>query len=196
MASDDPSPIQQPPAPPGPQNVAGFAPEYVTGLRDTLKAAQNEAAANLRRAQEAEDRAKQLEATAAESIAAAERIAQARISEIENKARERMIAEALADAAKKAGMLDPEGLKLLDTSTVTLNDKGEVDGVETLMEEAKKAKGWLFRSQSGAPPAPVTTSQPLPPPSPRPGTPKRATDMTPEEWRAARAAIKRGLKVV
>lgn len=184
-----------------PKNVQGFAPEYVEGLKEQI-------AADRKRAEEAERRAaalaeemKRKEADAAEKIAAAEKVAAARIAEMESKAREKMVAEALKAAAQRAGMIDLDGLRLLDTNHVTVDEAGNVVGADALMEDAKASKAWLFRAQGSASaqtPPPATTSAPASPPAAPPSAPKpkSAKDMTPEEFRAARKAIREGRLVV
>jgi hypothetical protein len=83
--------------------------------------------------------------------------------------------------AVRAGMVDLDGLKLLDTSALTVGDHGEVAGAAALMDRFRRTKPWLFGSAS-------STTTAVPPPS-QPPRAKQATDMTPEEYRAARAAL-------
>jgi len=89
----------------------------------------------------------------------------------------------LKAAALKAGMVDLDGLKLADLSNVKLNDAGEVEGADTLMEELKKSKPYLFGSTQNS-------SNPGTPPNPKPPTAKKATEMTPAEYAAERAKFK------
>ena len=86
--------------------------------------------------------------------------------------------------ALKAGMVDLDGLKLADLSGVKLNEAGEVEGAEALMEALKKSKPYLF----GAP----SSSTPGTPPSPKTPEAKKATEMTDEEYQQAKAALLRG----
>ena len=58
--------------------------------------------------------------------------------------RGRLLQAELRTAAVRAGMVDLDGLKLLDTSQVTLNDRDEVVGAEALMAQMRRAKPWLF----------------------------------------------------
>jgi hypothetical protein len=100
-----------------------------------------------------------------------------------DQARTNLVLSELKAEAVRAGMVDLDGLKLLDASTVTVGDSGEVTGAATVMERFRRAKPWLFGGAS-------STTTAVPPPS-QPPRAKRATDMTPEEYRAARAALVR-----
>jgi putative heme iron utilization protein len=101
------------------------------------------------------------------------------------------VAEALRDAAvrvaaKDAGILDIDGLKLFDLSDVKVGEDGAVTIPPKFFEEAKAAKPYLF-SQTGADVG--TTSSTAKPPAASDTKGKTATEMTPEEYRAARAAL-------
>lgn len=98
-------------------------------------------------------------------------------------ARDSQLMATLKAEALRAGMVDLDGLKLLDTSGLTMTDQGEVPGSAALMERFRRDKPWLFSAPSSA-----TTASPPPAQPPRA---KRATEMTAEEYRAARAAITR-----
>ena len=96
---------------------------------------------------------------------------------------QRIIAARLETAAIKHGFVDLDALKLLDTSTIVLNDAGQIDGADALFEDAKKSKPYLFKT---------STSNPNNPPNPNPPAAKNARDMTQEEYAAERAKIARG----
>jgi hypothetical protein len=85
--------------------------------------------------------------------------------------------------AIKAGIVDLDGLKLIDHSSLNLNVKGEVEGAERLMTELRRSKPWLFQAASSSTAA-------TPPPTSAP-TVKRATSMSHAEWQAARAELLR-----
>lgn len=108
---------------------------------------------------------------------------EARLAELEATTRARLIDSGLRAAASQAGMVDPDGLKLLDTSTVSLDEQGGLLGADALMAAARQARPWLFRPTHTAP-----TTQPPPPLAPRH---KPATEMTHAEWQAARRALLR-----
>jgi len=102
---------------------------------------------------------------------------------VQRDAENRLIRAELKAEAVRAGILDLDGLKLVDTSGVRLNDMGDVEGAPQIIAQLRQAKPWLFGSAS-------SSSIAAPPPS-QPPRQKRATDMTEAEWRAARADILR-----
>jgi predicted RNase H-like nuclease (RuvC/YqgF family) len=85
---------------------------------------------------------------------------------------------ALRVAAKDAGILDLDGLRLLDTSGVKVSDDGAVTIPEKFFEQAKEAKPYLFKL-TGVDTG-TTSSTSSPPPSGDPGL-KLAMDMTDAE---------------
>lgn len=106
-----------------------------------------------------------------------------RLVALEASLRERLLRAELKGHAIRAGMVDLDGLKLLDTSRLLLNDSDEVVGAAELMAEARRAKPWLFGGSS-------TSSAAAVPPAQAPKA-KLATDMTEAEWRASRAELLR-----
>jgi hypothetical protein len=105
------------------------------------------------------------------------------VRSLSEQARTNLVLSELKAEAVRAGMVDLDGLKLLDTSAITVGDRGEVTGAASVMDRFRRAKPWLFGAAS-------STTTAVPPPS-QPPRAKKATDMTPEEYRAARAAIVR-----
>ncbi len=104
-----------------------------------------------------------------------------RLAEVEAAARARIVRAELKAEAVRAGMVDLDGLKLLDVSRVTVGETGEGEGAAALMRDLRRAKPWLFggassSSTAGAPPA-------LPP------KPRLATEMNVDEWQRARAEL-------
>ncbi len=94
----------------------------------------------------------------------------------------RVIRAELKAAAIAAGMVDLDGLKLLDLSGVKLSESGDIEGADALFEAAKKAKPYLFGDKSN-------TASITPPPSPKAPEAKNARDMTPEEYAIARKQV-------
>lgn len=93
---------------------------------------------------------------------------------------------ALKLAAKDAGIVDMDGLKLLDTSAVKVGEDGTVTIPDKFFEKAKEAKPYLFvltGKDTGD-----TASKAKPPKAGDP-TPKSAMDMTPAEHKAALADL-------
>ena len=83
--------------------------------------------------------------------------------------------------ALRAGMIDLDGLKLIDSSRVKLTEKGEVEGADRLMADLRRDKPWLFRHAT-------TSTTSATPPSTLP-TSRDARQMSHVEWQAARAAL-------
>ena len=79
-------------------------------------------------------------------------------------------------------MVDLDGLKLADQSTVKLNDAGEVEGADALMEAMKKAKPYLFKDAT-------STSHPGKTPEKKDETAKKATEMDDKEWAAEKKKL-------
>jgi len=127
-----------------------------------------------------EDNTAELPEQDAEARAAA---LQLRLTELEAQSRERLIRAELKAQAIHAGIVDLDGLKLVDASTLTIDEAGEVQGVSALMQSLRRAKPWLFPGASAS-------SAATPPPAAPPRT-CSATKMTTKEWLAARADLLR-----
>jgi hypothetical protein len=108
--------------------------------------------------------------------------AEAALSEAQAQANARLIRAELKAEALRAGMVDLDGLKLLDTSDVTLTDKGEVADAAGLLAKLKRAKPWLFGNV-------LSSSSSANPPRPEPPRVRHANELSHEEWIAARAAL-------
>ncbi|HTQ70967.1 MAG TPA: phage scaffolding protein [Acidocella sp.] len=108
--------------------------------------------------------------------------ANAKAAETMTKAQERAVTADLKVAAREAGAVDiSDALKLLDRSKLKINDDGDVENAAELLAELKKAKPYLFGD--------AKTSSTAEPPRPKAGDGKKATEMTKEEYAAARAAM-------
>jgi len=111
-------------------------------------------------------------ATAAETAA----------TEASTKAQQRMLQADLRVAARDAGMVDLDGLKLLDPQALKLGDDGSVQNAAEVLTQMKEAKPYLFGTAS-------TTSTSKPPPQ-EPGKPVHTSQMkTREERQAAARAV-------
>ncbi|MGH8326840.1 MAG: hypothetical protein ACRET2_08775 [Steroidobacteraceae bacterium] len=103
------------------------------------------------------------------------------LGELQQEARTRLIHAELKAEALRAGIVDLDGLKLIDLSGVTLGTNGEIEGGAALVAALKRSKPWLFGSASSSaaakPPAALAPRQ------------KLASEMTDDEYRAARAAL-------
>jgi hypothetical protein len=113
----------------------------------------------------------------------AERVAELerRLAELEASTTARLIRAELKAVAVRAGMVDLDGLKLIDTADLKLDADGNVKGAGEVMRELRRAKPWLFGGAS-------TSSSASPPPA-QPPRPKLATEMNYDEWQAARAEL-------
>jgi hypothetical protein len=104
-----------------------------------------------------------------------------KLDQLQHQSDLRLVRAEMKIEAIRAGMVDLDGLKLLDLSDVKLNDQGEVPDAAERIAKLRKAKPWLFGL--------VSSSSPLTPPSAQPLRQKHATEMTPAEYGAARAAL-------
>jgi hypothetical protein len=93
----------------------------------------------------------------------------------------RLIAANLRTEAVRAGMIDLDGLKLIDLSGVRLDDNDKIVDGRKVMADLRRDKPWLFGTAS--------TSSPADPPSSQPVQQRAAMDMTDEEYAVARAAV-------
>jgi hypothetical protein len=108
---------------------------------------------------------------------------QQQLAQMQAEAEARIIRAELRAEAVRAGMIDLDGLKLIDTAALKLSASGEVDGAAALMRELRRSKPWLF--------APASSSSTAAAPRTEPPQPKTAMQMSEEEWRAARAELLR-----
>lgn len=104
-----------------------------------------------------------------------------RLAETEREAKVRLIRAELKVEAVRAGIIDLDGLKLLDLNDAELTPDGELANAAELMNQLRRAKPWLFGTSSSSSPASAPPAQP-----PRQ---KQATEMTDDEYQVARAAI-------
>ena len=110
--------------------------------------------------------------------------AEAALSRVQVEADAKLIRAELKAEALRAGMVDLDGLKLLDTSEVRLTEAGEVADAPALLARLKRAKPWLFGNTA-------SSSAAANPPRPEPPRTRHANDLSHEEWLAARAALVR-----
>lgn len=173
MPEPEPTPAPTPqPAPP----KQSFSYEYVHELREESKA-------NRVARLESEQRAKEATEAAARAKEEAATEAAAKIAEATQKANDRIVRAELKALAVKEGIIDLDGLKLVDIAAVTLDENGEVKGAEELIKALKEGKPYLF----GAP----HTSNPEPKPKPNDPKPKNAMEMSKEEFEAAEKELTR-----
>lgn len=93
----------------------------------------------------------------------------------------RLVVANLRTEAVRAGMIDLDGLRLIDLSAVRLGNDDKVIGGRKLMDDLRRNKPWLFGVASSSSAAVAPASQPV--------RQKTALEMTDEEYTAARAAV-------
>ena len=96
---------------------------------------------------------------------------------------QRLIHSEMKVEAIRAGMVDLDGLKLLDMTDIRLADDGTLAGAAERIGQMKTAKPWLFA-------APSSSSIARVPPA-KSARQKMAAEMTDEEYRTARANLVR-----
>ena len=94
---------------------------------------------------------------------------------------DRLLIANLRTEAVKAGMIDLDGLKLIDTTSVHLDHDDKVVGGQRIMAELRRNKPWLFGVSSSSSETTVPASQPV--------RQKMALEMTDSEYIAARNAV-------
>ncbi len=94
---------------------------------------------------------------------------------------QRLMQAELKGLAVRAGIIDVEGLKLLDASKLKMSEDGSIEGAATLVDQFKRDKPWLFAKSN--------SSHPAPPPQAEPPKPRSAKDMSYAEWRQARERL-------
>jgi len=93
----------------------------------------------------------------------------------------RLVVANLRTEAVRAGMIDLDGLRMIDLSGVQLGDDDKVVGGRKLMDDLRRTKPWLFGVASSSSAAVAPASQPV--------RQKTALEMTDEEYAAARTAV-------
>ena len=103
------------------------------------------------------------------------------IAMLRNDFQSRLITANLQTEAVRAGMIDLDGLKLVDLSGVRLDENDKVVGGCKIMADLRRDKPWLFGVASTSSAATAPASQPV--------RQKTAMDMTEAEYTAARTAV-------
>ncbi len=111
-------------------------------------------------------------------------MAEAALQKVQLETSEKLIRAGLKAEAIRAGMVDLDGLKLLDLSEVKLDAHGEIADAPALLSQLKRVKPWLFG-------AAMSSSVAAHPPRPEPPRMRHANELSHEEWVTARAALLR-----
>ena len=99
--------------------------------------------------------------------------------------RARLVQAELRTEALRAGMVDLDGVRLIEPGAIRLTEAGALEGGPALMARLRQDKPWLFGRAGGS------SSSGATPPAAAPAAPRSAMDMGVEEWRAARAELLR-----
>ncbi len=97
--------------------------------------------------------------------------------------RARLVQAELRTAAARAGMVDLDGVKLVDASGLSVNEAGELELAGAIMVKLRQEKPYLFGRGNSSSPASAPKAQPP--------KAKTAMEMTVDEWRIARAELLR-----
>ncbi len=105
------------------------------------------------------------------------------LDEIQRDSGEKLKRAELKIEAVRAGMIDLDGLKLIDLDRVALGEDGTVADAGAIMVKLKRDKPWLFGGGS--------SSSTASPPRAEPARAQHARDLNEADWRAARADLLR-----
>jgi|SRR6516165_10694991 hypothetical protein len=119
----------------------------------------------------------------AENWQARAELAEAALDQLQAEAAAKLIRAELKAEAVKAGMIDLDGLKLIDVNEMKLNEAGEIPDAGAVLARMKRAKPWLFGAAS--------SSAAANPPRPEPPRVRHANELSHEEWLQARSALLR-----
>jgi hypothetical protein len=108
---------------------------------------------------------------------------QAELLETRQCADQRLIRAVLKAEALRGGMIDLDGLKLIEAANLEVDAGGEVPGAAAVIAKLRRTKPWLFATANSS------SLAALPPPAT--SRTKLATEMTLQEWRAARSDLVR-----
>jgi hypothetical protein len=101
--------------------------------------------------------------------------------EYRRRAEQRIVLSELRVEAMRAGIIDMDGLKFIDTTQIRFESPDDVCDATEMVAQLKQTKPWLFSVPSSSSVAKV-------PPS-RPARQKLAIEMTDDEYRIAKANI-------
>jgi hypothetical protein len=103
------------------------------------------------------------------------------IAKLRGEFQSRLVVANLRTEAVRAGMIDLDGLRMIDLSGVRLGNDDKVIGGRKLMDDLRRTKPWLFGVASSSSAAIAPASQPV--------RQKTALEMTDAEYAAARTAV-------
>jgi stage V sporulation protein SpoVS len=105
------------------------------------------------------------------------------LADVQAQAGAQLVQGELKAEAIRAGMVDMDGLKLIDPAALLIGQDGEFRDAAEIIAKLRRDKPWLFGATNSSSAATV--------PAPAPARRKLATDMSLDEWRLARAELLR-----
>ena len=113
----------------------------------------------------------------------------AALTTIRAQSRDRLLRAELRSEAIRAGIVDLDGLKLADTTTITFGEDGSIDGAEIVITGLKASKPYLFAGARDNASFGATTSPTVRAPAPAAPELVDARSLTREQWQAERARL-------
>ena len=110
------------------------------------------------------------------------------VTTLQAESNERMIRSELQLRALQHGILDLDGLRLLDTATITIGVDGSVMGAEEALTSFRATKPYLFNQVLSAARPLTTTARANAPPRAEP-EPVDARQLSREQWQIERARL-------
>ncbi|MDR3536517.1 MAG: hypothetical protein P4L71_08455 [Acetobacteraceae bacterium] len=104
------------------------------------------------------------------------------IADVKQEMMSRLVVSELKAEALRAGIVDLDGLRLLDMDKLRIGDGDAIQGAVEVIDGLKARKPWLFQTTS-------SSSSAMPAPPAHPPSQKLATEMTDAEYRVARAHL-------
>lgn len=108
--------------------------------------------------------------------------AEAALAQVQAQMAARVAQAELKAEAVRAGMIDLDGLKLIDPASIRMSQDGGIEDAGSLLARMKREKPWLFGVG-------VSSSAAANPPRPEPPRSRHANELSHEEWLSARAAL-------
>jgi hypothetical protein len=126
---------------------------------------------------------KDLDSTDITALRARNEILENNLKDLQDASDRRAIQSELRSEATRRGMVDLDGLKLINLAEIEIDQSGTVHGVPGVMTKLRRDKPWLFGASNSSSVAGVPTHSQT--------RTKLATEMTLDEWRSARADLLR-----
>lgn len=190
-----PPPYRQPEPAPQPQRPARDPDDVAAGLRAEAASWRVQAQTAKAERDAADERARQATEGATRQVEEA-RTSQATVT---NKIKQRAADAELRAAAASMGIVDTDLIPLIDRSTITVDDEGNVTGAAEAVTAFKAKKPEFFRQQQQQPPGPGPTPQRTgsfnqpPPPNPNP-PPATVSTLNAAEYQSSKDAAARSLR--